>query len=469
MARALRKVRKLSPAVELAERTIAERRKLLGMSDDELPFVEVASGLLFTYNGRYWSEIKPASANALVYACAEDGLRTSQKLRNEAVAHIRARCHRADHEWGRVPDYEVPVENGVVDVRTMTRRDHRASDFLESVIPHPFKPRAPHPVLDDYLSSCFGDGDEQRWKALRAFAGYIVLPHARLKKAAVLYGPGDTGKSAFSELMRAMVGPHATTTLSVEDMDDPIKRSVLVGKKLNTLTELPAEAVIRDGGFKTLVSTEEPVLINPKYGHPFQYVSQAKHLISTNSLPRINDRTDATLNRLYIIPFDRVIPEAERDRALQAKFAAEMPGILSWALQGARDLVTTGAWPSVEMARKRLDEMREEANPVASYVRQMMIPEMKAVVPLNDITRAYNDWQAGGRKLDIRAVSRMLRAAFGEDCLRKAYNPTIASTAQSFCGWRLRTTSELAIAEGHADWQADTATPGGAPDIDDAW
>lgn len=449
---------KLPSAVQLAHDVIAALRDELRLDEGEMPFLEKSSGQLYAYNGRYWEGVNDGTAKAIIYETMDAPERSTDRLRSDALREIRTMCHQRHHQWGRVADHEVPVLNGVVDVLTMRLRAHRASDYLEAVIPVPFEPRAQHPALDAYLASCFGDGEDQRPAALRAFAGYIVLPHARLKKAAVLYGPGDTGKSVFAELMRALVGPEGSCTLSVEDMDDPTRRHVLVGKKLNTLTELPAEAAIRDGGFKTLVSTEEPILINPKYGHAFQYVSQAKHLIATNTLPRVNDRTDATLNRLYIIPFDRVIPEADRIRDLQARFRAELSGVLNWALKGAAELVRSAAFPPVDLAKRRIDEMREEANPVASYVRQMMIAELGAIVPVNEVTRSFNAWLSGGRKLDIRQVGRMLRAAFGEECLRKAWNPGTQATALSFVGWRLRSAEELALAEDRKDWQAEPAT-----------
>lgn len=450
---------KLPASVALAHEVLEALRDELKLDGDDQPFLQTPEEQLYVYNGRHWQKVFDGGAKHIIYSRMERPERSTDRLRSEALREIRTICHRPAHRWGRVKDHEVPVENGVVDVRTMKLRPHRASDFIEAVIPHAFRPHARHATLDAYLASCFGDGEDQRIAALQAFAGYVVLPHARLKKAAVLYGPGDTGKSAFVEMMRALVGEEFCATLSVEDMEDPIKRHVLVGKKLNTLTELPSDAIVRDGGFKTLVGTEEPVLINPKYGHAFTYVSQAKHLIATNTLPRVNDRTDATLNRLYIVPFNRVIPAAERDRALQSRFLDEMSGILWWALQGAQRLMRAGEFPSVDLAKQRIDEMREEANPVAAFVRQMMIAEVGAVVPINEVTRHFNAWAGGGRKADIRAVGRMLRAAFGEESVRKAWNPGVRSTAQSFVGWRMRTADELALAEGRADWEADPPEP----------
>ena len=71
-------------------------------------------------------------------------------------------------------------------------------------------------------------------------------------------------------------------------MDDPRRCYMLVGKRLNVMTELTTDALMADGGFKTLVSTGEPVLIDPKFKPAFMYtqMTQSRHLaISAIRLP----------------------------------------------------------------------------------------------------------------------------------------------------------------------------------------
>lgn len=455
MARPLGK-KKAAPnaAVALGVDVLDAYRKDLSLRGDEEAFLEDDAGRLFKYNGRFWREINDSTLKAICLKHAADPMRQTDRQRSEAVRYIRARCHLERHEWGRVADNEVACQNGVVDVLTKKIRPHRAADYLESVIPWNYRPAAISETLDAYLASCFGDTDAQRPAALQAFAGYCLASHAKLKKALVLEGPGNTGKSQFVLMLKELVGSEFASSLSVEEMDDPVARAVLVGKRLNLLTELPAEAIIKDGGFKTLVSTGDPVSINPKYGHPFMYVSAAKHVIATNNLPTVTDRTDATFSRLYIVPFDRPIPKAEQDRDLLAKLVSEMEGVLAWAVEGAKRLIGTGGeFPIVEMADARMQQMREEANPVASFVRQEMVAEVGSATPINELARAFNAWH-GGKKLDLRQVSRMLRAAFGSDAVGKSWNPGLKLTAQSLRGYRMLTDDERSVAENRTDWEA---------------
>lgn len=406
-------------------------------------FAQSAAGVVYRYNGRYWAEVSEDTLHAIVHAAEE---KAKLAMRREVIGFLKVETHREDLSFGAVADHEVPVENGVIDVRTRQIRPHRPEDWLDSVLPVAFDPAAKCPVWETTLLDWFDDTDD-RVTALQQFLGYICLAHARFKKALVLYGPGDTGKSLFALLAKAMVGEAFTCSLSVADMDEPMKRHVIVAKRLNIMTELPADALIADGGFKVLISTGEPVMINPKHERPYMYTPAAKHVIACNSLPSVTDRTEATFNRLLIVPYDRILPPEQQDRDRLAKLQAELPGILNWALDGARELLEAkGVFAEPGRAAAIKSEMREESNPVAQFVQERMKAEAKAATPLSDVTKAYNEWHQGGRRSNVRHVGKLLRAAgFETD---DAWPVGGTRSAKCLIGWRLYREDELSLDKG---------------------
>ncbi len=50
--------------------------------------------------------------------------------------------HRTELKWGRVADWEIAAQNGLLDVRTGVMRPHRTEEMLDSVIPHVYDPSA---------------------------------------------------------------------------------------------------------------------------------------------------------------------------------------------------------------------------------------------------------------------------------------------------------------------------------------
>ena len=74
----------------------------------------------------------------------------------------------------------------------------------------------------------------------------MCLSHAHFKRALVLFGEGDTGKSLVAKVLEMIVGKAFTCSLPVDQMDDPRRRAVIVGKRLNIMTELSADSMISE-------------------------------------------------------------------------------------------------------------------------------------------------------------------------------------------------------------------------------
>jgi phage/plasmid-associated DNA primase len=56
--------------------------------------------------------------------------------------------------------------------------------------------------------------------ALQEFFGYLLCPHANYKKALVLVGKSNSGKSVICEIARLLVGSEFTCCIYPEDMND---------------------------------------------------------------------------------------------------------------------------------------------------------------------------------------------------------------------------------------------------------
>lgn len=366
------------------------------------------TGTIYRHTGTHWVEV--TKAELLNWAWEESGgfAASDGEIRSGAAAALAAACFDPAHRWGRVKPHEVAMLNGVLDLKTMKVRQHDPDDRLDRVIPWDYVPGAACATWKKALQDWFGEKSELP-DSLRQFFGYILLNHCLYKRAAMLFGPSNSGKSRVVVAAMNLVGEDATCQLSVEDMDDPRRRGVVVGKALNVMTELPTDAMIRDGGFKAIVSGE-PLLIDDKFKLPFMYQATAKHIIVANSLPVITDRSEGTFNRLLVIPFRRVFGDDEQDPQLDRKLLEEMPGILAWAVEGARDLVERdGGWFEAREAAAALATYRRDQNPVASFLEECCVQDVGAGTPLSQLVKQFNAWHRGSRRLSIRGFAELLR------------------------------------------------------------
>ena len=323
---------------------------------------------LYEYDGKKWTPT--ASSRLHTLALQQDGeFVTTKQRRAEIVSFIASKIYTNKHEWRQIEIYEVPVANGVIDIRTMEMRPHRKEDYLQTCIPWAYSAKAQCPVLMRCLDTYFGKDDDGDLKiaALQEFFGYCLMPHARYKKALLCVGESDCGKSTIPYLLRQLLGSENICAVSVEHMDDERKRAPLLGKLVNLLTELTSDAMIADGGFKTLVSIEEPILFDPKHLAPVMDTPISKHVIVTNKKPRINDKSNATFRRLLLIHFNFVIPASEQDTTVWDQLKEEIDGILSWALEGAQRLHANGGRFS-DPGAEEIREYKNEQNPMLTFL-----------------------------------------------------------------------------------------------------
>ncbi|MBI1243776.1 MAG: hypothetical protein GC202_02130 [Alphaproteobacteria bacterium] len=406
--------------------------------------VQGPSGLVYGYNGRYWEPCHEATLNRIAWEgdTRLNGGTTKKSRGSEIVHYLKAASYRHDLAFVRTADHEIPVQNGVVDVHTKELRAHRREDFLDSVLPVRFDPNARADAftqaLEDWFAPSDTEGPDDRANALIDFFGYVALPHARFKKALFLYGESDSGKSVPLKLLRKFVGEEFSCALGVDEMDDPVARAVIKHKRLNVLTELSSDAMIRDGGFKVMVSTEEPLLLNPKYEAPHQYVPIAKHVIASNNFPQVNDRSKATFNRLLPIPFTRVFAEADQDEGLFGKLTTPdaLSGLLNLAITGAKRLIERGGkfvTPAAGVILSR--KMEEESNPFFAFADARLIRDATGYLRVGELTDEFNTWRKG-KKIDTRAVGKLARGAglpWGD-----IWNAHTGGNDKGIKGWRLR-------------------------------
>ncbi len=339
-----------------------------------------------------------------------------------AADRVITTLHRKEKpiEWNLVEDDEIPFVDGVYDVVHQTMRPHARRDMLDKTLPHKFPDAAMPPMI---WLRCLHDwfppnreANRDKVNALQEFMGYCLLGHARYKKAAVLFGESNTGKSIVLKVIGAMVGVGNTCSIKLEDMSDPRKVAGIKGKMVNIVTEIDDGALMADGGFKQLVSTQEPIQIDPKYVAPYIYFPTCKHIFATNNLPIIHDRTNAVFNRLMICTFDRVFGPDEIDEDLDHKLLDELPSIMMWAIEGAERLVAArGRFTRFQDSDDVITEYRER-DPLMTFIDECCVDtgNMRDGIEIGKFTAAFNQHK-GGKAWTRQAMGALLANLPGTD------------------------------------------------------
>lgn len=369
------------------------------------------------YTGSFWKPISPEQIQQYALR-AESAWITRRSRRTEIANFVLTESHRQRIPWRSIQEYEVPLANGVLDLRTSVIRPHRKEDYLEAVMPIPFIPGAKCPVLEKMLEYSWGADEDYRLKVMAAqeFFGYILMPHARYKKCLILYGEPDTGKSQLLAIARELVGADNCSAIGVKDMGDSRKLAPIKGKFLNSLGEISQSALIEDGGFKMLISTGDAIQLDQKYEQAESYIPFAKHVFCGNTLPRVNDLTDASFNRMLILQFSKIIPKNEQDPHLLDKLVAEAPGIINWAIEGAKRLFENeGRFTVIPESVELLKTYKRANNPMNDFLHISCRKSEGNSIDLNDFRGRFNIWRS--ERNSLTAIRRMLGSALGKKAL----------------------------------------------------
>lgn len=375
------------------------------------------SGQWYIYDGTKWI---PISKFTVEKVCMQYTTPSEYCINyvNETINRLRPKTNIEKIKWNQVGETEIPVLDGVLDFATGAIRPHDPQDFLERVIPYSYNPDAKCPTWHRCLEEWLPKKKEEQ-EAIQLFLGYCLMPHARYKKALMLWGDPHTGKSQICSVATELVGGmEYTCGILPSKMNDARACAPIKGKALNVIPDLPKDQLIGDGGFKQMVSTGDIIQIDEKHIAPQQYMPTAKHIYATNNLPSINDPSSGVFERLMIIHFEDVIPEGLRDPNLETKIKKEIEGVLAWAVEGAKKLYAlNGRWPKVHSSSDAIEKYKLDENPVYDFIEEsgQIIKDPTGRVSIEKFTELFNDYHSG-RTWTKKSVRSRLESLGYKDC-----------------------------------------------------
>lgn len=228
------------------------------------------------------------------------------------------------------------------------------------------------PPIEDEDASAIDDAEE-RIALLQEFAGAALFGLAtQHAKALVMVGEGSNGKSVVTKIISAMFPPAAVSSIGPQEWTRGFSLAELVGKRLNSIAELPARNIGESDRFKAVVSGDS-VMAERKFEQGFRFTPTAAHLFACNALPASQDHSEGYWRRFMVLVFNRAFAPHEQDHQLSKKLLAELPGIVSWAIEGAKRLHTRGGFVVPESSKSAQREWRDSTDQVRAFAKELLV------------------------------------------------------------------------------------------------
>lgn len=256
-------------------------------------------------------------------------------------------------------------KEGLLDMSTVEMRSHSSKVFSTTRLPYSYDKDAKCDIWRRTLKEIFED-NEEKIGILQEFFGYCLTRDIRKEKALLLLGESRTGKSTILHILRNIVGNQNCSSVPLKFLSHPQYTPLLIGKLVNIDSDVSAKAQDFEAEFK-IITSGEPVSVNQKFVATFDFHPYCKLVMAANEFPRINDHSSAFYKRLILIPCDRVFTDNEQNLRLKDILLNELPGILNWAITGAKRLNERGRFPSDESMKQAISDLRSESNPMDTF------------------------------------------------------------------------------------------------------
>lgn len=359
--------------------------------------------------------------------CRAIGLVSNTKLVNETCAWLRREpaLHKKSVPWDG--HGMIATRGGMIDwkngcaTRSPTHADYATWRIDCDYVPAAECPRWEDMLHDDYE---FDDGAIDFLQELLGASLIARRPRA-LRRALVLLGPSNTGKSNILNVMAGLIS----------DQTNPTPLATLERSAHGTMPFIhPAPWVLHEAfeqsrwemsaTAKALLSGDQ-ISINLKGGLIVPHTFTQPVFWGTNVPPQFKEASRAMENRLAIVPMQRIfdpmrtIGTAEVARAqghnnpAELVLATERSGLLNWAIEGLKRVWARGSFAFTPEMQTALHAMRAESNMTVQFMEDWAEYDVDAYIRTADLHCAFEAWwleNRGGPIPTVEAFAKQLAA-----------------------------------------------------------
>ncbi|EKH3669591.1 DNA primase [Escherichia coli] len=370
---------------QLSQMADSERAQLLADRFDGV-CVHPESEIVHVWRGGVWCPVSTMElSREMVAIYSEHRATFSKRVINNAVEALKVIAE----PMGEPTSDLLPFANGALDLKTGEFSPHTPENWITTHNGIEYTPPAPGENIRDnapnfhkWLEHTAGK-DPRKMMRICAALYMIMANRYDWQMFIEATGDGGSGKSTFTHIASLLAGKQNTVSAEMTSLDDAGGRAQVVGSRLIVLADQPKYTGEGTGIKK--ITGGDPVEINPKYEKRFTAVIRAVVLATNNNPMIFTERAGGVARRRVIFRFDNIVSEAEKDRELPEKIAAEIPVII-------RRLLANFTNP--EKARALLIEQRDGDEALA--IKQQTDPVIEFCQFLNFLEEARGLMMGGG-------------------------------------------------------------------------
>lgn len=226
--------------------------------------------------------------------------------------------------------------------------------------------------------------------------GYSMLGKVTEHVMPIFTGSGANGKGTLRDAIAAAMGDYAIEVDPAILMESKHERHGafkmrLRGARLAFCSETEKGRKFAEATMKRLVGGD-PIEANLMHKNPITFDPSHTLIMLTNHLPAVSGDDPAVWRRILVVPFDVVIPEAERDGALPERLKKAAPAVLGWIYDGWLDYQEQGGLNPPEAVRIRTEAYKAASDVLGRFLEERTIPNPHGRVRARELFSAWTLW-----------------------------------------------------------------------------
>lgn len=376
----------------------------------------------YVYDGSVWQPDENALAVAELAKYLADALYTfaltikDEDTRNRYIKRVQ-KLQQRKHRKTMVEDaksvYPITMsafdsnkflfnlENGTLDLSTMTFKPHDPKDFITKISHIVYDPEATCPRWIQFVDEVM-EGRTAVARYLQKAIGYSLSGDTSLECLFIMFGPTTrNGKTTTIETILRLMGEYgrsakpdmlATNYFRGQSNGSSDDVARLAGARFVGISEMEQKLTINASLTKQLTGNGS-ITARFLYEGYFEFHLQAKIFIDTNHLPNVTDQTLFESGRLKIIPFTRHFEDHEQDKTLKTTLMApeNLSGILNWAIEGYK-LYKAEGLPEPDEVKSATEQYKVDSDRTAQFMNQCLKHEKGSELKTAAIYTRYKDW-----------------------------------------------------------------------------
>jgi putative DNA primase/helicase len=287
------------------------------------------------------------------------------------------------------------VSNGTIDLRTGELRRHSPTDMLTKLAGAAYDPQAAGTVFERFLSRVQPDASMRAF--LARLLGHTLEGRVVAHILPIFHGAGRNGKGTLINVVLSALGDYADAAdpelLTARTFDaHPTGVADLFGLRLAVLHEGDAGRRLAEATVKRLTGGDR--LKARRMREDFWHFDPSHSFVMlTNHKPLVAGTDEAIWARLRLVPWDVVIPEAERDAELGDRLALEVDAVLAWMVAGYREWKSNG-FGEPEKVAKATSAYRAESDLLGRFLTACCHLQPSFQVRSGELFDTWSKWCA---------------------------------------------------------------------------